>query len=53
MLGKAFGSDHRYCDGVSRRRMLTLGATRLLGGLTLPTLLQLQAQEQARRASYG
>lgn len=44
MLGKAFGSDHRYCDGVSRRRMLTLGATRLLGGLTLPTLLQLQAQ---------
>ena len=44
MFGKAFGSDHRYCDGVSRRRMLTLGATRLLGGLTLPTLLQLQAQ---------
>ena len=44
MLGKAFGSDHRYCDGVSRRRMLTLGATRLLGGLSLPTLLQLQAQ---------
>jgi hypothetical protein len=44
MLSKAFGSDRRYCDGVSRRRMLTLGATRLLGGLTLPTLLQLQAQ---------
>ena len=44
MLSKAFGSDQRYCDGVSRRRMLTLGATRLLGGLTLPTLLQLQAQ---------
>lgn len=44
MLSKAFGSDRRYCDGLSRRRMLTLGATRLLGGLTLPALLQLQAQ---------
>lgn len=44
MLGKAFGLDPRYCDGVSRRRLLTLGSTRLLGGLTLPTLLHLQAQ---------
>ena len=33
-----------YCDGVSRRRMLRVGATGLFGGLSLPTLLQLQAQ---------
>ncbi len=40
-------SDHNsigFCDGVSRRRMLRLGSTGLLGGLSLPTLLQLQAQ---------
>ncbi len=41
---RTFGTSRRYCDGVARRRMLTLGATRLLGGLTLPTLLQLQAE---------
>ncbi len=39
-----FGSDSRFCDGIARRRMLTIGATRLLGGLSLPGLLQLQAQ---------
>ncbi len=33
-----------YCDGVSRRRALRVGATGLFGGLSLPTLLQLQAQ---------
>lgn len=34
----------RYCDGISRRRALRIGATGLLGGLTLPRLLQLQAE---------
>lgn len=44
MLNRIFGTDNRFCDGISRRRMLNLGSTRLLGGLTLPGLLQLQAE---------
>ncbi|HQZ63680.1 MAG TPA: DUF1501 domain-containing protein [Planctomycetaceae bacterium] len=44
MLTQQFGMGGHFCDGISRRRSLTVGATRLLGGLTLPTLLQLQAQ---------
>ncbi len=44
-----FGSQGQYCDGITRRRMLHLGATRLLGGLTLPGLLQLQAQAASSR----
>ena len=49
MLNKVFGADSRYCDSITRRRMLTVGATRLLGGLTLPALLQLQAQAATGR----
>lgn len=44
MRQTSFGSDSRFCDGITRRRALTIGATRLLGGLSLPSLLQLQAQ---------
>ena len=44
MLTQEFGTAGDFCDGISRRRMLHVGATRLLGGLTLPALLQLQAQ---------
>ena len=40
-------SGSRYCDGVTRREMLRLGALGL-GGLTLPALLQL---EQAAASS--
>src|SRR5947208_14772546 len=32
------------CDGISRRRMLHLGASGLIGGLSLPRLLQLRAE---------
>ena len=32
------------CDGIARRHALRLGATSLLGGLSLPTLLELQAK---------
>lgn len=32
------------CDNMSRRRVLRLGATGLIGGLSLPRLLQLQAE---------
>ena len=33
-----------YCDGIQRRDALKIGGTGLLGGLTLPGLLQLQAE---------
>ena len=33
-------SGHRFCDGLTRRQTLRLGATGLFGGLTLPRLLQ-------------
>lgn len=38
---------HRACDGITRRQALRIGSTGLLGGLTLPALLQLQAQAAA------
>lgn len=36
-------NHHRSCDGISRRSALRLGAGGLIGGLTLPHLLELQA----------
>ena len=42
MFNVSFGK-HRYCDGISRRDALRLGTTGLLGGLSLPTLLELEA----------
>ncbi|MEX0728675.1 MAG: DUF1501 domain-containing protein [Planctomycetaceae bacterium] len=35
---------HQFCDGLSRRQCLRVGSTGLFGGLSLPTLLQLQSQ---------
>ena len=32
-----------FCDGVSRRNALRIGGTGLLSGLTLPALLQIEA----------
>lgn len=43
MRSRVLGIDSGYCDGLSRRRMLRVGASGLFGGLSLPTLLQLQA----------
>ena len=41
MLNFSFrNSGHRFCDGLTRRQTLRLGATGLFGGLTLPRLLQ-------------
>ena len=38
------GRRNWYCDGIKRRDALKIGGTGLLGGLSLPSLLQLQAQ---------
>lgn len=38
---------HRCCDGVTRREALRLGATGLFGGLSLPSLLQYEAEAAA------
>ncbi|MBQ18520.1 MAG: hypothetical protein CMJ65_15505 [Planctomycetaceae bacterium] len=37
----------RFCDGIDRRDALTLGGTGLLGGLSLPGLLRLEAEAAA------
>jgi hypothetical protein len=37
-------SQRGYCDGITRRQALRLGGSGLIAGLTLPRLLQLQAQ---------
>jgi hypothetical protein len=35
--------SHRSCDGITRRHSLKLGASGLIGGLTLPRLFQMEA----------
>ncbi len=41
------GTPQRCCDGISRRNLLRVGSTGLLGGLSLPGLLSLQAHAAA------
>jgi hypothetical protein len=43
------GQQSRFCDGISRRNFLKIGALGL-GGLTLPQLLQAEAQSGIRRS---
>jgi len=44
MLKFRAGTDRsRFCDGITRRQMLRVGATGLFGGLTLPRLLEWEA----------
>lgn len=44
MLNISLGRSRRNCNGTSRRHALRLGACGLIGGLTLPRLLELQAK---------
>src|SRR5947209_6066704 len=44
-----YGSKQRFCDGISRRNFLKIGALGL-GGLTLPQLLQAEIQSGIRRS---
>jgi len=44
-----YGSKQRFCDGISRRNFLKIGALGL-GGLTLPQLLQAESASGIRRS---
>src|SRR6185295_4068269 len=44
-----YGKSPRFCDGVSRRNFLKIGALGL-GGLALPQLLQAESQSGIRRS---
>src|SRR5579885_2763436 len=45
------GGDDRYCDGRSRRAFLQLGGL-AMGGLSLPALLQAEAQARGGGSSH-
>src|SRR5438477_3119027 len=47
-----WGSQRRFCDGLSRRDFLKVGAL-AIGGLALPDLLRLKAQGSTRAGSPG
>jgi hypothetical protein len=49
MWNHVLGTDRHFCDGITRRRMLRVGSSGLLGGLALPSLLQLQAEAAGTR----
>jgi len=46
---QVLGSQHRFCDGVSRRSFLKLGGL-AMGGLSLPQLLRAEQQQGIRRS---
>lgn len=50
MFNLYLNRQSRRCDNISRRDALRLGSTGLLGGLTLPGLLQLQTEAAAKTA---
>lgn len=43
MFKLTLGQNSGYCDGMSRRDALRIGGTGILGGLSLPALLEMQA----------
>ena len=44
-----YGDGHRFCDGVSRRNFLKIGALGL-GGLSLPQILQAESKAGIRNS---
>ena len=50
MFKVKFGDQHDNCEGISRRHALRLGSCGLIGGLTLPTILELQAKAAGAHA---
>ena len=46
-MWRASTGRYRTCDGMTRRQALKIGASGMLGGLSLPLLLQLQAEAAA------
>src|SRR5207249_5776719 len=44
-----YGTESRFCDGISRRSFLKIGSL-ALGGLTLPQLLRAEAQSGIRKS---
>src|SRR5437016_13749049 len=44
-----YGNESRFCDGISRRNFLRIGALGL-GGLALPQLLQAEARSGIRNS---
>lgn len=47
-----FGSSRRNtCDGISRRQALRIGASGMIGGLSLPWLLEMQAKAATPKAA--
>ena len=43
MFDLILGKNKQYCDHVTRRQSLTMGSSTILGGLSLPAILQLQS----------
>jgi hypothetical protein len=48
-----FGSSKKTCDGITRRQALRIGSTGLIGGLSLPRLLELQAKAATPRPAQA
>ena len=51
MLHIPFGNLTTNCSKVSRRDALTVGATGLFGGLSLPNLLEMQANAASKKSA--
>src|SRR5205823_13235117 len=43
------GSKRRFCDGITRRETLQVGALSLFGGLTLENLLRAERSRRAKQ----
>ena len=51
MFDLILGKSKQYCDHVTRRQSLTMGSSTILGGLSLPAILQLQSLAAENRAA--